>query len=63
MARKPKCELIGTDGNVFALRGRAEKALIDVGRRDKVDEFSTRLFECESYDEALTLLHEYVEIV
>ena len=59
---KPKCELIGTDGNVFALAGKVAKTLRRADQADKAKEFTTRLFQCEDYDEALVLMQEYVEV-
>jgi hypothetical protein len=58
---KPKCKLAGTDGNVFALAGRVTTALKKAGQKDKADEFSKKLWECESYEAALQLMCEYVE--
>jgi hypothetical protein len=59
---KPKCKLIGTDGNVFALLGKVIKCLKDNGMSDKVNEVKSKLTKCKSYDEALRLFGEYVEI-
>lgn len=59
---KPKCELIGTDGNVFALAGRVTKALKKAGLPEKAAEFSAKLTHCKSYDEALVLMQDYVEV-
>ena len=62
---KPKCKLIGTDGNVFALAGRVTEALRRSSLPDKVvriHEFKHRLTECPSYDAALRLMQEYVEV-
>jgi hypothetical protein len=59
---KPKCKLVGTDGNVFALGGRVMSALRKAGQADKATEFSKKLFQCGSYDEALVLMQEYVEV-
>ena len=60
--QKPKCKLTGTDGNVFALAGKVTRALKHAGQADKAKEFTDRLFKCKSYDEALALMGEYVEI-
>ena len=60
---KPICELIGTDGNVFALAGQVGKALKRDGQPEKATEFYEKLKATKSYDEALTLMGEYVEIV
>lgn len=59
---KPKCKLINTDGNVFTLAGRVGQALRKAGQGDKVKEFNERLWKCKSYEEALNLMSEYVEI-
>ena len=59
---KPKCNLIGADGNVFALAGCVSRSLKDAGQKDKADEFKKRLWKCKSYDEALQLMQEYVEV-
>ena len=59
---KPKCKLIGTDGNVFVLAGKVSKALRDAGQPDKAQEFEGKLFKCCSYDDALNLMQEYVEV-
>jgi len=32
---KPKCKLTGTDGNIFALVGKASRTLKNVGQREK----------------------------
>ena len=59
---KPRCKLIGTDGNVFALSARVVNALKKAGQKEKAKEFSEKLFRCENYDAALALMAEYVEI-
>ena len=59
---KPKCKLTGTDGNVFALAGGVSQALKRAGQADKAKEFQGKLFKCGSYDEALVLMQEYVEV-
>ena len=46
MPEKPKCPLIGQDGNIFNLMGIASKTLKRNGM----------------YDEALSIIDEYVEI-
>jgi len=59
---KPAVQLTGTDGNVFALAGLVSRALKRAGQPEKAKEFSTRLWACGSYDEALALMGEYVEV-
>jgi hypothetical protein len=62
IANKPKCKLVGTNGNVFALAGKVTSVLRKSGLTAEAKEFSTKLFLCESYDAALTLMTEYVEV-
>ena len=59
---KPKCVLVGTDGNVFALAGKVGKTLKRAQMFDEAKEFYARLPQCGSYDEALQLMMEYVEV-
>ena len=42
---KPKCKLIGEDGNVFAIIGRVSKTLKRNGQIDKVKEFKKKVQE------------------
>lgn len=62
MKKKPKCKLIGTDGNVFALASKVREALRKAKLKDEVEEFTKRLPKCESYEEALALMCEYVDV-
>ena len=59
---KPKCKLVGTDGNVFALAGLVSRCLKKAGQPEKAKEFTGKLFSCGSYGEALQLMMEYVEV-
>ncbi len=61
-AVKPRCKLSGTDGNVFALAGLVGRTLKRAGLREEADAFYARLPQCKSYDEALQLMAEYVEV-
>ena len=58
---KPTCEIIGTDGNVFAVIARVSRTLQRAGQREKADEWATEAMKCASYDEVLRLMFEYVE--
>jgi hypothetical protein len=59
---KPTAHLIGENGNVFNLIGIASKALKRAGQADKAKEMTERCFDCGSYDEALTIIQEYVNV-
>lgn len=56
-------QLTGTDSNVFALVGTVMSALRRAGKSSQAKEVAHRLFDCGSYEEALTLFQEYVEVV
>jgi hypothetical protein len=51
----PKCKLVGTDGNVFALAGKVSATLKKAGFPEKAKEMQGRLFKCGSYDDALAM--------
>jgi hypothetical protein len=59
---KPLCKLIGEDGNVFNLAARVSRTLKENDLDDKAKEVWDKLKDCKSYDEALQLFMEYVEI-
>ena len=59
---KPKCKLIGEDGNIFNLLGIASKTLKEAGLKDKADEMAARVYDSKSYMEALAIISEYVEV-
>ena len=59
---KPKCALIGADGNIFNLMGIASRTLKNNNMRDEAKEMIDRVTTSHSYDEALYIIGEYVEI-
>ena len=59
--RKPKMQLIGEDGNIFAILGRASGLLKDAGMKAQSDEMFQRVTACGDYDKALHIISEYVE--
>ncbi len=59
---KPKCKLIGEDGNIFFILGRVSKVLKETGKADHAKECSGRVMNSGSYDEALRIIMEYVEV-
>ena len=60
---KPKCALIGQDGNIFNLMGIASRTLKRNGMAEQAKEMFTRITEgAQSYYEALNIIGEYVEI-
>ncbi len=59
--QKPRCELIGTDGNIFAVMGKASRTLKRAGLADQAKELTAKVMQSGSYDEALQIVMEYVE--
>ncbi|MBR1383066.1 MAG: hypothetical protein IJ555_04555 [Ruminococcus sp.] len=59
---KPKCPLIGADGNIFNLMGMASRTLKRNGMADEAKEMCSKVTSSGSYAEALGIIGEYVEI-
>ena len=55
------CALVGTDGNIYALLGRARQALRRGGRPDLVEPMTKEVLASKSYEEAIGHICEYVE--
>lgn len=60
--KKPDCPLIGQDGNIFNLLGIASQTLKDHDMADEASEMRNRVMCSGSYDEALSIIGEYVHI-
>ena len=61
--KRPKCALIGEDGNIFNLMGIASRTL----KRNNMEELAKEMCnkittQAKSYDQALSILGEYVDI-
>ncbi|QIK86637.1 hypothetical protein G7061_08445 [Erysipelothrix sp. HDW6B] len=61
--QKPKSPLIGADGNIFNLVGVDSRTLKENNMSKEASEMSARVFESNSYEEALNIITEYVEPV
>ncbi|NCD03970.1 MAG: hypothetical protein EOM00_13455 [Clostridia bacterium] len=59
---KPKCKLIGKDGNIFNLMGIARRTLKEAGLDEEATEMAERIMKSKSYDEALQIIMDYVEV-
>jgi urease gamma subunit len=59
---KPVCKLIGQDSNVFNLMSKVSRVLKKNNLHDQAKEMTDRIFSSVSYDEALAIISEYVEI-
>ncbi|WP_130868922.1 hypothetical protein [Intestinimonas massiliensis (ex Afouda et al. 2020)] len=58
---RPKMELVGQDGNIFGILGRASRLLKQAGQNKQADEMFQRVTSSGSYEEALCIISEYVE--
>ena len=59
---KPDCPLIGTDGNIFNLIGIASQTLREHHMEEQAAEMFHRITQCQSYDSALSIIGDYVNI-
>ena len=60
---KPDCTLIGEDGNIFNLMARASRTLRENDLSEEAKEMRERITSSGSYDEALCIIGEYVNII
>ena len=60
---KPDCKLIGEDGNIFNLMARASRTLRENDLSEEAKEIRERITSSSSYDEALCIIGEYVNII
>lgn len=59
---KPKCDLIGIDGNVFCLMGKVSRTLKQHKLYDQATAFIKEVSQSSSYNEALVIMGKYVDI-
>lgn len=57
---KPDCQVIGEDGNIFFIMGRAQKVLRRIGKGSEAEEMVNRVYASDSYSKALGIIQEYV---
>ena len=60
--KKPDCKLIGEDGNIFNLIGIAARTLRRNDMSEQANEMCARIHASGNYDEALSIIGEYVNI-
>lgn len=58
---RPQMNLEGTDGNIFAILGKAAQLLRENGQPEQAAEMARRVFQSRSYEKALAIVSEYVE--
>ena len=59
---KPDCPLIGRDGNIHNLLGIAGQTLRKHDMEDQAKEMFQRVTQCQSYESALNIISDYVNI-
>ncbi len=59
--KRPKMKLVGQDGNIFAILGRASQLLKENGQPDQAKEMCDRVYQSGDYYKALNIISEYVE--
>lgn len=59
--QRPKMKLVGEDGNIFAILGRASRLLRENGQQEQAKEMSGRVYQSGNYYKALHIISEYVE--
>ena len=63
MTDKPRCKLVGEDGNVFNLLVKVSRTLRNNKMNKEANECVDRVMNtARSYDEALRIMMEYVEV-
>ena len=59
--QRPAMKLVGEDGNIFAILGRASRLLRENGQQEQTKEMTNRVFKSSDYYSALTIISEYVK--
>ena len=60
---KPVAKLVGANGNIFNLMSIASKVLVEAGKEEQSKKMCKRITKhATSYDEALLIIMEYVEV-
>lgn len=60
--KKPKCYLIGENGNIFNIMGIAGRTLKENSLKEEATEMKNRILESRNYNQALNIISEYVDI-
>lgn len=55
-------QMTGEDGNVFSIIGRVSEALRQAGHVDQVTEFVNEVTDADSYEAALAVVMQWVEV-
>ena len=61
-SKRPKCPIIGADGNIFNIMGLASKTLKRSNMAEEANEMYRRVTSSGSYEEALGIIIEYIRL-
>ena len=59
---KVTVKLIGEDGNIFSIMGRVKREMDRAGKREEAKKMYEEATKAGSYDEALRIIMDYVEV-
>ena len=60
---KIQVKLSGEDGNIFNLLGITSRALRRSGQKDEAMKLQEEVYASKSYDEALSIIMDYVDVI
>lgn len=60
---KPRLHTEKIHGNIFLMLNEASNILINEGLRDHASEMMNRVAKSSSYNEALSIISQYVEVI
>lgn len=58
---KPRLQIEGQDGNIFAVLGTASQVLKRNNLNQQAKEMTSRVFKSKSYSEALRIISDYID--
>lgn len=64
MNNKPEAKVIGENANVFNILSISSLSMKEAGiSKSIIDEMNSRVRKCNSYEEALIIMQEYVDFI
>ena len=58
---KPTCDLRGVTRDILSLQGKVISSLQDAGLLEQAQEAESRLTACDSFDDGLSVMIDYIE--
>jgi hypothetical protein len=59
---KPKCKLVGENGNIYNLISIAQRTLRRNGLHEQATEMAEKVCQSKSYSQALCIIMDYVDV-